>query len=181
MAFMDISGSEFTGNQNLSGGNSGGFFNALKGFGNKAGDYIGNNPGQTALILGELSKAVAPGNPFVEGAGTLGSALGKSKIAGDAASAQAAKDDAFKQSILGALSKGYTPGGDTGINSVLNKADKMGGFNTTINLDPSDSPQGPAGTIAGNSGGVSLDSGGANKDLFDISAGASGGKDLFPF
>jgi len=177
MAFMDISGSEFTGGQNLSG--NVGFFDKLKGFGTSAAGYMKNNPGQTSLILGELAKAIAPGDPLVEGAGTLGSALGKSRIAGDAASAQAAKDDAFKKSILSALTKGYTPGGDTGINSVLNKADKLGGFNTTINLDTDDSPQGPAGTIAGGAEGVSLVSAdSAPRDLFTT---GDRRKDLFPF
>jgi hypothetical protein len=89
-------------------------------------------PEMFAIILDSIGKGMDPKNPMA-GIGTM---LGQTSMASQERNKQGAKDDAWKQALLTALSKGYTPPDSPGINSTKTSTNKDGVLNTVVDINP---------------------------------------------
>lgn len=116
------------------------WWDKIKGLGADANTSLQKDPGMWSTLLGQLAGVVAPENQLVKGAGAIGAQFGKARTLMDANKLKVNKEDEFKQSVLKALTAGYTDAGKTGLNKVSYKADGQGGRVADISLDLEDSP-----------------------------------------
>ena len=163
----DVMGEGF-GAQDFGGGNV--WKDKFTNFMTRASGSLEKDPGTWSQILGQLAPLVAPENQLVKGMGAIGTQLGKGKTLMTAEQAKAAKDEEFKKNILAAMGGMSTVDGDAGMTKLERFANKGGGDSYKATFDLEDNPvidpttgqpmqNAQAGTIANNTGGISLDQG----------------------